>query len=256
MKNLRGKVYLVTGGAQGIGKSTVERLIDEGAIPVVIDINEEHVSKLKEKILNEKKVELDCFVIDFSDSEVLFERAEEIMKKYKRIDGIVHCAFNFIIKGIDASVTEWESALMKNVAGYSIMVRNISTLMKDGGTIVCVASISGMIAQEKFLTYSACKAAQIQMCKNLSLDLASKKIRLNCVSPGTVWTENNAFFIGRDYGVTREEADMHPSLGGKHILGRLANPEEISGPIVFLLSDDSTFITGQNIVVDGGYTSI
>lgn len=123
-----------------------------------------------------------------------------------------------------------------------------------GGSIVNLASISSVIAQPNMVTYNSTKAAVANMTRCLAMDLAKDNIRVNAVGPGTVWTQ----IVERltvEAGLDRTGADEHPDWGGAHLIKRLAEPREIAYPILFLASDEASFITGTLLMVDGGYTA-
>ena len=120
-----------------------------------------------------------------------------------------------------------------------------------GGSIVNLGSISSFVGQPSFITYSATKGALVQMTRNMALDLAPFNIRVNCVCPGTILTPASYEHMER-VGQTLEEfiADQGP----KHLLNRVGDPREVAYPILFLASDEASFITGTHLMVDGGYT--
>ena len=253
--DLTNKVIVITGGAQGIGKATSIEFAKCGAIICVVDKNIQK-GKETESILQSYNSLSAHFYADVSsekDIEIVINKIESI---FSVIDVLVNCAASGIIKGINASVEEWHEVFQTNVIGYVLCSKYCLKAMKrsEHGAIINIASISGFIAQPDYLTYNTSKAALLNMTRCLAMDLAKYNIRVNSVCPGTIWTENNAYFIGRDFGVDREGANKHPDIGGKHLLGRVGDPEEVAKTIVFLASEEASFITGENLVVDGGYT--
>ena len=122
-----------------------------------------------------------------------------------------------------------------------------------GGAIVNLASISSFVAQPQFVTYSATKAAILQMTRNLALDLAPDGIRVNCVCPGTILTRASRDHMER-VGMSLD--DFIAAEAPKHLLNRVGTPREVAHAILFLASDDASFITGTHLMVDGGYTAI
>ena len=253
---LCGKVAIVTGGAQGIGKATCIRFAQEGACVAIVDINKEKGLQLEKEITDKGNISAFIYA-DISKEEDIIEMIDKVQKRFGNIHILVNCAIKGIIKGINASVEEWQETFMTNVIGYALCVKRCLESMKknQGCSIVNIASISGFIAQPEYLTYNTAKGALVNMTRCLAMDLAKFNIRVNNVCPGTIWTDNNAFYLERDYGVNRAEADRHPELGGKHLLGRLGEPEEVANSILFLVSDEASFITGENLMVDGGYTA-
>jgi dihydroanticapsin dehydrogenase len=123
---------------------------------------------------------------------------------------------------------------------------------QGGGAIVNLGSISSFIAQPGFLTYNATKGAIAQMTRCMALDLAPDHIRVNAVCPGTVWSPIVERLSG-EKGLDRAAAEKHPDYGGSHMIQRLVEPQEIAKAILFLASSDASFITAENLMVDGGY---
>ena len=123
-----------------------------------------------------------------------------------------------------------------------------------GGSIVNLASISSVIAQPEMLTYNATKAAIANMTRCMAMDLANDRIRVNAVGPGTIWTQI-VERLAREAGLSRAEADVAPQWGGAQLIKRIAEPREIAYPILFLASDEASFITGSLLMADGGYTA-
>jgi dihydroanticapsin dehydrogenase len=125
-------------------------------------------------------------------------------------------------------------------------------MKRQGGSIVIVSSVSGMVAQPSFTTYSATKAALIQMTRNMAMDLAPFKIRVNCVCPFAILTQASHKHM-QQTGMSMEE--FAAEVGGGTLLKRIADPMEAAYPILFLASEEASFITGAQLVVDGGYTA-
>jgi len=141
-----------------------------------------------------------------------------------------------------------------NVIGTALMSRFAAEAMKKsgGGAIVNLGSISSFVAQPSFITYSATKGALVQMTRNMAMDLAPLGIRVNCVCPGTILTQASHNHMQR-VGQTLEEFSAHE--GAKNLLGRIGEPREVATAILFLVSDEASFITGAHLLVDGGYTT-
>lgn len=252
----KNKVAIVTGGAQGIGRATCIAFAKEGANVVIVDFDNEKGKNLRDKIISMGGNAIYVFA-DVSKEEDIANMTKKVYEIFGAIHILVNCAARCIIKGIDATVSEWQEVFQTNVIGYVMCAKYCLEAMKknESSAIVNIASISGFIAQPEYLTYNTSKAAVINMARCLAMDLAKYNVRVNNVCPGTIWTKNNEYYIGRDYGVNREEADRHPELGGKHLLNRVGDPEEVAKSILFLASDDASFITGENLMVDGGYTA-
>lgn len=246
-----GKVAIVTGGASGIGAATVKEFAHEGAAVVIFDINqaagEEYAHDLREA-----GREAYFFQVDVSNAEACRTAVNDVAAKLGRIDFLLNNAVSFIAKGLDVTDADWERSLGVNVRGYANMVQAVYPTMKQGkkGAIVNIASISAHIAQPNRWTYNATKGAIVTMTKCQAFDLAPDGIRVNCVSPGWIWTPEVAKAAEGD----REK--WEPIWGKYHMLRRLGEPREIARAVLFLCSDDASFITATELLVDGGYMGL
>ena len=180
--------------------------------------------------------------------------SEAAIKAFGRLDILVNNAATFILKGLEAAVSDWERILGVNVVGTALMSRFAADAMRKtgGGAIVNLGSISSFVAQPSFITYSATKGALVQMTRNMAMDLAPFGIRVNCVCPGTILTQASRNHMER-VGQTLEEFTAHE--GARNLLGRIGEPREVAQAILFLASDEASFVTGAHLLVDGGYTT-
>ena len=194
--------------------------------------------------------------VDVADEASVAALVAAAAEQFGRIDVLVNNAAIFVLKGLDAPFEEWRRSLEVNVIGTVFASRQVVPVMRrgGGGAIVNLGSISSFIAQPQVVAYSATKAAIANMTRCMALDLAADRIRVNAVCPGTVWTPI-VERLAADEGLDRAAADAAPAWGGAHLLNRLADPHEIAAAIAFLASDDASFITGENLMVDGGYTA-
>ncbi|MGE6631470.1 SDR family NAD(P)-dependent oxidoreductase [Bacillus sp. NPDC077027] len=254
---MKGKSVIVTGGAQGIGYAVTERAAKEGARVVIAD-NHVEFGKEAEQHLVENGHDVIFVETDISDEAAIVSMTEKTATHFGQIDMLVNCAAVFIMRGLEATVEEWRRIMDMNIMGQALCVKHTAPYMEKAGkgSIVNIASISGHIAQPKYLTYNATKAAVANMTRCMAMDLADSGIRVNAVNPGTVWNKNNERYHLEELGLTRDEANQHPEIGGMHMLKRTADPEEIASAIIFLLSDEASFITGENLMIDGGYTAM
>ncbi len=250
---LKGKVAIVTGGGAGIGQATAILFAEEGAKVVVADIDEAAGAATAAQVRDQggQAMALLTDVSLESHAQAVCERA---VKAFGRLDILVNNAAAFVLKGLEATVADWERALGVNVIGTALMSRFAAEAMKQGGggAIVNLGSISSFVAQPSFITYSATKGALVQMTRNMAMDLATFGIRVNCVCPGTILTQASLNHMER-VGQTLEEFTAHE--GSKNLLGRIGEPREVAWAILFLVSDEASFITGAHLLVDGGYTT-
>lgn len=252
---LKEKTAIITGSAAGIGEATALLFAEEEAQVVVADTNDEAGEKLVAAIKEQGGAAL--FVRADVSREMDAQRVcDECLREFGKIDVLVNNAASFVMKGLEASVEDWRRSLDVNVIGTALVSRYASEAMKKAGgrgAIVNLASISSFIAQPQFITYSATKAAILQMTRNMALDLAPFSIRVNCVCPGTILTRALYDHIER-VGMNLDE--FMAAEASKHLLGRAGNPREVAYAILFLASDEASFITGTHLMVDGGYTAV
>jgi NAD(P)-dependent dehydrogenase (short-subunit alcohol dehydrogenase family) len=251
---LRSKVALVTGAADGIGAATAELLAEHGASVVIADIDDRGGAEVRDRIVaaGGKAVFVHADIARPGDAASTASAAEIA---FGRLDILVNNAATFVLKGIDATPGDWHRSLDVNVIGTAMVTRAAVQVMRrgGGGAIVNLASISSFVAQPDFVTYSATKAAILQMTRNLALDLAPDGIRVNCVCPGTILTRASRDHMER-VGMSLD--DFIAAEAPKHLLNRVGTPREVAHAILFLASDDASFITGTHLMVDGGYTAI
>ena len=251
---LSNKVALVTGGSDGIGAATAELFAEHGASVVIVDIDDKGGAEVRDRILaaGGQAVFVHADISRPAEAASLATAAEIA---FGRLDILVNNAATFVLKGIDATPEDWHRSLDVNVIGTSMVTRAAVQVMRrgGGGAIVNVASISSFVAQPQFLTYSATKAAILQMTRNLALDLAPDGIRVNCVCPGTILTRASRDHMER-VGMSLD--DFIAAEAPKHLLNRIGSPREVAQAILFLASEDASFITGTHLMVDGGYTAV
>lgn len=250
---LEGKVAIVTGGAAGIGQATAILFAEEGAKVVVADVDEAAGAATVANIQAQRGQA--AFVrTDISRESDARRACDEAVKTFGRLNILVNNAAAFVLKGLEASVEDWQRSLGVNVVGTALMSKYAAEAMKKagGGAMVNLGSISGFVAQPSFVAYSATKAAVVQMTRNLAMDLAPFNIRVNCVCPGTILTRASSDHMA-SIGMTLPE--FIAAEGPKHLLNRIGTPREVAYAMLFLVSDEASFITGAHLMVDGGYTA-
>ncbi len=245
------KVAVVTGGASGIGEATALEFAEHGAAVAILDINEELGTKITRQ-LSEAGHKALFMRVDVSDAEACVLAVHSVAARWGNISFLVNCAVSFVSKGIDVTTQDWERCLGVNIRGTANMAQACFRHMAEGGggAIVNISSISAHAAQPNRWTYNATKGAVIALTKCQALDLSPYNIRVNAVSPGWTWTPE----VARAAEGDREH--WEPIWGKFSIMRRFGEPREIARAILFLCSDDASFITGTELAVDGGYTAL
>jgi len=252
-ERLKDKVAIVTGGSVGIGQATAQLFAEEGAKVVIsnpsIPAGEECAAQIREQ-----GYEAIFVRTDISSEDDCRNVCDEAVRVFGRLDILVNNGAVFILKGLEATVADWQRMLSVNIMGTALMSKFASEHMKKtgSGAIVNLGSISSFVAQPSFITYSSTKGAILQMTRNMAMDLAPFNIRVNCVCPGTILTRASEEHMAR-VGMTMEE--FIAAEAPKHLLNRVGQPRECAYPILFLASDEASFITGTHLMVDGGYTT-
>ena len=248
---LENKVCIVTGIGAGIGEAIAVRFAEEGAKLVLNDLNPEEGERVK-RLVQAKGASAVFVAGDISKEETGKNLAAAALQAFGAIHVLVNNAADFTAKNVeDAEVTDWQRVLNVNVIGTALVSKAaIPSLKKQGGSIVNVASMSGIIAQRDFSTYSASKGAIIMLTRTMALDLAPYNVRVNSVCPGCIFTSASVREIAR-LGTTVEEWSNR--VAPMHMLNRLGEPIEVANATLFLASDESSFITAEQLMVDGGY---
>lgn len=248
------KVAIVTGAADGIGAATAERFAAEGAAVVVGDIDEPGAAAVAARIVAAGGRAL-AVSADIAREDAARRLTEVAVERFGALHVLVNNAAAFVLKGLDATTEDWRKVLDVNVVGTALCSRFAADAIAEagGGAIVNLASISSFVAQPGFLTYSATKAAILQMTRNMALDLAPRGIRVNCVCPGTILTRASRDHMAKT-GMSLEA--FIAAEGPKHLLNRVGQPAEVAAAVLFLASDEASFITGTHLMVDGGYTAV
>ena len=236
------KIALVTGGTSGIGKEIVKKLLEENnTVITCYHSNDEEAKKTEKEISNPHLFIIKC---DVSNEENVVKMYDEIASKFGKIDYLVNNAGTNIDGFIkDYNVDDFKKVLDTNLVGKVICTKHAYRHMNEGGSIVNIASRLGVKPCAESPAYCAAAGAIINFTKAASLEFSDKKIRVNCISPGLTLTPLSL------RGWTEEEIDETEK---KNPLKRLGKPEDIANICLFLLSEKSSYITGENILVTGG----
>ncbi len=246
MLKLSGKVAVVTGGASGLGLATVKAFLEEGANVVIGDYSEagEEVAR---KLGGEDRVRFfHCDVSKEENIKALFTRTKEW---FGPVDVVFANAG--ITDGIPAhelTLSQWQRAIDVNLSGVFLTDKYAIEQMLaagKGGSIINCASILGHVGQDGVTSYSASKAGVVNLTRTLGITYAKQGIRVNAVCPGYVDTPLLDIL----------DDEKKQQLVALHPIGRFGREEEIAKPVVFLASDDASFVVGASLLVDGGYTA-
>jgi NAD(P)-dependent dehydrogenase (short-subunit alcohol dehydrogenase family) len=249
---LANKVAIVTGAGAGIGEAIAMRFSEEGARLVLADYRAEGIEALAAKLTAAGK-EAVAAQADISKPEQAKSITDVAVKVFGGVDILVNNAADFTTKSVeDATLEDWQRVLGVNVIGTAMVSKYAVPEMKKRGrgSIVNIASMSGVIAQQEFVTYNTSKGAILTMTRCMALDLAPFKIRVNSICPGCVFTTATEREWTR-MGITREEWIKRNAPG--HMLNRIGEPVEVANAVLFLASDEASFITADHLMVDGGY---
>ena len=247
MKGLADKVAIITGGATMIGAAVAKAFVEAGAKAVMADINEEG-GKAAAKDIGDGALFLRTDVTSDGDLKACVDFAVE---KFGRLDFVVNAAATYEDDGMNSTREQFLNALNVNVAGGFMLVQFAREhLKKNKGAVVNFGSISAKVAQPGRCLYPMSKGAIHQLTRNEALLLSEDGIRVNTVSPGWTWSSIISGIVGGD----RELVDK--AAAPFHMPGRIGNPEEVADAVLFLCSDQASFITGADIPVDGGYTAL
>ncbi|MEJ2083327.1 MAG: SDR family oxidoreductase [Acidobacteriota bacterium] len=250
--DLTGKIAIVTGGAgQGYGRQCVEALGEAGAT-VVLTSRDADRARAAAAGFKEAGLDVEGAQLELPDSGSIDSLVQETKDRYGRIDVLVNNAARNVLASVDSVTREqWDSVLAVNLTGAMLMSRTCSVAMqKEGpGSIVNISSIYGMVAPDPSiygtsglnspLAYGVSKAGLIQMTKSLAVEWAPQ-IRVNCITAGGLRAEQDQFFVKR--------------YAARTPLQRMGGSDDLKGAVAFLASEASRWVTGQNLVVDGGWT--
>lgn len=245
-KRLKNKIIIITGGNGLIGEAIVDEIILEGGFCVNFDINQDTTNDLSN------------VCCDITNEDSIIHAISLVIKKYNRIDGLVNNAYprtkDWGNKFEDIELASWRKNVDWQMNSYFFVSQQVAIQMikQQSGSIINIASIYGVVGPDFTVyegtditmpaAYSAIKGGIVNLTKYMAAYFGPKQIRVNAVSPGGVFNGQSTTFVNNYINKTP--------------LRRMANPKDISPSVIFLLSDESSYITGQNLLIDGGWTAI
>jgi NAD(P)-dependent dehydrogenase (short-subunit alcohol dehydrogenase family) len=247
---LRGKSAVITGAAKGIGRATAELFALEGARVVASDVDADGLRLLRER-LERGGATVASVAGDVANPDDARAMIAAAVDRYGRLDILVANAGLIPLQNIvDATAEDWDEVMAVDGRGMFLTCKYaIEAMLKTGGgTIVCLSSISGVAGQKGQSTYGPAKFAASGLTKHLAVEWADRNIRVNAVAPGTIRTER-VKRLPEEPGGTEYLA----AIERLHPMGRIGEPAEVAQAILFLASDEASFITGAILPVDGGY---
>ena len=250
--SLKSKNAVVTGAGAGIGRAIALGFAGAGAQVACIDLDVNAAGETSRLVAQTGQRAL-AIACDVSREEDVRAAAEKVLAEFKSVHVLVSGAAGRDPTGtvLDLSLAQWNEVFAVNVAGAFLVCRAFvpSLVAAGGGSIILIASQHGSVGAPGRAVYCASKGALIQLARSMAADHAAQNVRVNTLSPGAVETGRMLFRFG-DMETARRIS------GPKHLLGRLGQPEEIAAAAVFLASDASSFMTGSDLLVDGGYNAI
>ena len=248
------KVALVTGAARGIGEATARRFLQDGYQVVGVDILD-----VADTLSLEAAGAYELIQCDVSDEAAVGDLAKHVLSKYGRVDVLANIAGVVLVKPLTQTTwMEFQRIVNVNLGGIFLLLKYVLPVMQRQrrGVVVNMGSVSGHVGQVDHSLYGATKAAVIGLCRALAWEMAPYHVRINSISPGSV-----------DTPMLRSDIEIESQASGKpflevrkireaeQALGRWAEPREIAAAVAFLASDEASFITGADLLVDGGWVA-
>lgn len=242
---LKDKIAIVTGGASGIAKAIVCEFVKEGAKVIAVDVNEKELAILVQE-LGESTTAIPT---DISRSWDVRKMISQVIDKYGQIDLIVNAA-GIIRVGdlLECTEDDWDKVFNVNVKGIFLVSKYAVPHMTGGSSIINIGSAASVRGFAQRTAYNASKGAVALLTRSMAVDLATRKIRVNCLCPGPTKTEMAKKIIS-------EQPEWEKMHSARILVGRLGEPQEIAKGAVFLASDEASFVNGTLLMVDGGITT-
>lgn len=255
MTRVKNKVAIITGAARGIGRATAKLLAQEGAVVAVTDVVDGEGRQLADEI-SDAGGKARYWHLDVTDSSEVKAVIEAVAAEFGGLDVLVN---NAGITGADQPTdeideAEWDRVININVKGVFLCTRHAIAIMRrtGGGSIINLSSIYGIVGAPDIPPYHASKGAVRVMSKTDALLYAKDGIRVNSVHPGFIWTPLVEQLAEQS---EQDSQEFRKALDARHPIGHVGEPEDIAYGILYLASDESKFVTGSELVIDGGYTA-
>ena len=247
LSRMAGKLAFITGGASGLGLATARRLLADGANVALADVNAGQLQAACRELKAGDRVR--SYVLDVRDAGVVEQVVDQVCADWGRIDALVNSAgVSYQGSILDNPVSAWERVIGINLTGSYLCTQAVAKRMVEqkSGRIVFLASISGQQVWSGRVAYCSSKGGVLALAKSCAIDLAPFGITVNSVSPGPIETPQTA---------TLHNQVVRDAIRAATPMARYGRPDEVADVITFLVSDDARFVTGHDLVVDGGLTS-
>ena len=250
---LAGKVCIVTGGGSGIGRAICLLFGREGATVVAADKNAESAARTVGELefLGAQGMAVQ---VDVSLAESVRGMVDVVVEQHGRIDVLVNNAgFGFAATVVETEEADWDRLMSVNLKGVYLGCKYVVPVMvrQGGGSIVNTASAAGLVGVPDRAAYCASKGGVIAMTRAMAIDHVDDGVRINCIAPGTVESP----YFDEIFAASEDPAALRRLMEARHPMGRLGTPNEVAGGVLYLASDESSFVTGSVLSVDGGMTA-
>lgn len=257
MGRFSGKTVIVTGGASGIGLATAQRIVAEGGHAAIFD-RDQHTAEESGRRLAADGNQIAPTIVDVSDPKALAAAAEAVQKQAGSVDGLfANAGVSGRGASLDIPLEQWHQVIDVDLTGAFFSMQAVLPMMvaQQSGAIVTTASVAAIMALPAIASYTAAKAGVIAVTRQVAVDYGKDGIRANSICPGTVRTQMTAgTYTWAAGGDPQAGAELLEARANTIALGRLGTPEDVAALVTFLLSDDASWLTGGNYVVDGGLT--